>query len=757
MSSDHTVLRVTLWCAVLWLATSQTEGASSTEQPKMALTPPLGFNTWNKFGCTGISAEVLMSTADDFINLGLDKVGYEYVNSDDCWMQATRADNGAGPQIPNPQKFPNGMRVVADYIHSKGLKMGLYTARANQTCGKFAASCEHELVDIKQWANWTIDYMKDDSCGTCRTTGPHGPVIADYTAMQDAILQVGRPIVLTIEGGPDITQVYTGCCGNARRVGHDIAPEWLSMTSLIDIGSGLWPYAHNGSLGTAGGFWNDLDMLEVGNGEFDADANSLYEAQARSHYSLWCAMKAVMLLGCNLTAAGPKTLDIIRNADAVAINQDPWGRQAQRVKATPASNQSLAAGPHAVGVLKPCQQGLGLQQWKFKSSSTSGSTAALNIAPCNVSDEAQRFTLAHGALQSVLTNQCVDASLPSGTMPFSAPLQPCVANKSSQTAELDATTHHFHVGGSGHCLDCFNNQGPNVFIGGCKVPGQGDANQRFTPYSKGQGMYLSDLTATRGVDTCLTVRAPAMGSALYTEDTTGQAWCLGVGGPQSAFTAIPCNPSDPHFVVPSSTYGWTPVPAPLERQAPCDTQGAECISPPMGSNGTYTIQSDKLSYNGKNILMGYNNDFGASGPVPHSRWLFSGGEKFVLDPTSASGSPIRAVDSVNIIDDDNAGHVTKGGHFCVELNAGSSVEVWAGLLSGPRWVIALFNRSPSPDTISINFAEQLPDLAAAGVSPGTKFRLTDVWTKDQYPAAPSYSTVVGGHDTALLIATPVTV
>eukprot|EP00729_Bicosta_minor_P022249 gene22249-3703_t len=130
----------------------------------MALTPPMGFNTWNKFGCTGISAKTLMDTADSFISLGLDKIGYEFINSDDCWMQASRSDNGAGPQIPSPAKFPDGMRPVADYIHSKNLKIGLYTARGPHTCAKFAASCMHELVDIKQWANWTVDYMKDDSC-----------------------------------------------------------------------------------------------------------------------------------------------------------------------------------------------------------------------------------------------------------------------------------------------------------------------------------------------------------------------------------------------------------------------------------------------------------------------------------------------------------------------------------------------------------------------------------------------------------------
>lgn len=148
----------------------------------VASTPPMGFNTWNKFKC-GTSGEILMGVADQFHTLGLAAAGYEFVNSDDCWMDLERADGpngtvGAGPQVPNPTKFPQGMRAVADYIHSKNLKIGLYTARAPRTCAGFAGSCHFEHVDAAQWTNWTIDYMKDDSCGGC------GTAENDYTVMQ---------------------------------------------------------------------------------------------------------------------------------------------------------------------------------------------------------------------------------------------------------------------------------------------------------------------------------------------------------------------------------------------------------------------------------------------------------------------------------------------------------------------------------------------------------------------------------------------
>lgn len=232
-----------------------TRGGSCVDA--VAVTPPMGLNTWNSFGCDLISAQVLMAMADQMSSLGLKAVGYTYINSDDCWMTHSRSNGGAGPQVPDPVKFPQGMRPVADYIHSKGLKLGLYTALAPHTCGGYIGSCDHELIDVAQWANWTVDYMKDDYCGSCGR-----PVEVDYGVMASAIADVGRPMVLSIEGLPKIQDVYTGCCGNSRRVGHDIGPRWLSMTTLVDVGSGLWKYAHNGSLtappNPAAGFWNDL-------------------------------------------------------------------------------------------------------------------------------------------------------------------------------------------------------------------------------------------------------------------------------------------------------------------------------------------------------------------------------------------------------------------------------------------------------------------------------------------------------------------
>jgi len=167
----------------------------------------------------------------------------------DCWMSANRSADGN--QVANPDKFPAGFKAVADFIHGLGLKSGLYTAKGPKTCAGFAASCEHEGQDALQWAAWGIDYVKDDSCSSCRNNDT-----LDYSTMWAAIQASGREMVLTIEGGPDNAACSRGGCGNAHRVGHDITPLWMSMLSLVDVGSGLWPYAHNASDATYGGWWS---------------------------------------------------------------------------------------------------------------------------------------------------------------------------------------------------------------------------------------------------------------------------------------------------------------------------------------------------------------------------------------------------------------------------------------------------------------------------------------------------------------------
>ena len=158
----------------------------------------------------------------------------------------------SGDMIPNPEKFPNGFKHVADFIHGLGLKSGLYTAKGFFTCGGFAASCNHEAQDAALWASWGIDYAKDDSCSSC------GNKTDDelYHAMYEAIQASGREMVLTVEGAPDNALCSAGGCGNAKRVGHDINPNWMSMVSLVDIASGLWPFAHNSSNPLYGGWWS---------------------------------------------------------------------------------------------------------------------------------------------------------------------------------------------------------------------------------------------------------------------------------------------------------------------------------------------------------------------------------------------------------------------------------------------------------------------------------------------------------------------
>ena len=197
---------------------------------------------------------------------------------------------------------------------------GADTSASPWTCAGFAASCEFEAIDAKQWAEWKVDYMKEDACGQCREGGK----IEDYKAMQTAIDATGSPLILTIEGQPPFPEVADGKHGNARRVGHDIGPQWLSMTSLVDIGSGLWSFAHNDT--GSGGWWNDLDvsaaacsscrselvglsvyvclspspeaavqMIEIGNGAFTAEQSPQALAMAQTHMTYWSIMKAIMV------------------------------------------------------------------------------------------------------------------------------------------------------------------------------------------------------------------------------------------------------------------------------------------------------------------------------------------------------------------------------------------------------------------------------------------------------------------------------
>jgi alpha-galactosidase len=344
------------------------------EQESAARSPPMGWNSWDYFHCT-VDESILLTTAKLLNSTGLAAAGYRYVNSDDCWMAMCRnphllnesaphskCDSYRGPQIPNPKKFPRGMQAVATDIHDLGLRFGLYTSASQLTCDGYAASCGFEEIDMQQWAQWGVDYVKEDACGICRPGGK----IDDYAATQRAIAKTGRPMVLSIEGNPPFPIVADGRHGNSRRVGHDIQATWASMISLVDLGSGLWPYPHNGSRPGRKSWWNDFDIMEVGNGEFDPELGDANLQMARAHFTYWCILKSVLLLGNDLSQMSKQTLRVLSMLPAIEINQDSLGIPGRRIMSISPVNEPLVEGD-ATAMLSLCDAARPTQRWRFTS------------------------------------------------------------------------------------------------------------------------------------------------------------------------------------------------------------------------------------------------------------------------------------------------------------------------------------------------------------------------------------------------------
>jgi len=275
----------------------------------VAQTPPMGWNSWNHFRCPGLNEGVVKTTTNLFISTGLSKVGYSYINLDDCW-QISR--NSSGYIVADPSKFPSGIPSLVDYVHSHGLKFGLYTDRGLKTCQGRPGSYGYEEKDAEIYAKWGADYVKNDDCNI--PSG--GDADKDYGKMYNALKSTGRAIVHSVKGSEPIAKADT--VSNMRRVGHDIGDNFASMVSLIDIGSKLTSYAHPG-------FWNDLDMLEIGNG-------GLSTVEEVSHFSMWCIMKAPLILGNDLSKMSNSTLTVLLNEEAIEVNQDSEGKQGKLVE-----------------------------------------------------------------------------------------------------------------------------------------------------------------------------------------------------------------------------------------------------------------------------------------------------------------------------------------------------------------------------------------------------------------------------------------
>jgi alpha-galactosidase len=284
----------------------------------LALTPPMGWNSWNKFACN-VNEKLVRAAADSMVSTGMREAGYTYIVIDDCWQGARDAH---GDIQPDPEKFPSGMKALADYVHGKGLKFGIYSDAGEKTCGGRAGSRGHEFSDARQYAAWGVDYLKYDWCNTGTQNAP-----AAYLTMSQALQATGRPIVFSLcEWGNSAPWLWARHIGNLWRTTGDIADQWDGMHSngysmgvmrIVDMQAELESAA-------GPGHWNDPDMLEVGNG-------GMTDNEYRAHFSLWAVMAAPLIAGNDLAAMDAKTRAILLNKEVIAVDQDPLGVQARRV------------------------------------------------------------------------------------------------------------------------------------------------------------------------------------------------------------------------------------------------------------------------------------------------------------------------------------------------------------------------------------------------------------------------------------------
>ena len=298
--------------------------AQTSPSTNLAPTPPMGWNSWNKFACN-VSDELIRGMADALVKSGMKDAGYQYVVIDDCW-QVSR--DGAGNIVADAQRFPHGIKGLADYIHSTGLKFGIYSDAGSKTCAGRPGSLGHEYQDARQYAAWGVDYLKYDWCNTTTQDAP-----AAYALMRAALDATGRPIVLSIcewgKAQPWLWGKRVG--GNLWRATGDIQDRWegkkewspgdccsYGVVDIIDAVADLYSYA-------GPGHWNDPDMLEVGNG-------GMTDTEYRSHFSFWALLAAPLIAGNDLRTMPPEIHDILTNKEVIAINQDPLGRQGRRVR-----------------------------------------------------------------------------------------------------------------------------------------------------------------------------------------------------------------------------------------------------------------------------------------------------------------------------------------------------------------------------------------------------------------------------------------
>jgi hypothetical protein len=316
----------------------------------LAMTPPMGWNSWNIFA-KEIDEAKIKAAADAMVSSGMREAGYQYLVLDDAWMAAERDKNGA--LQADPVKFPRGMKEIGDYIHSRGLKFGIYEDRAYRTCQSLPGSFEHEQIDMATFAAWGVDYIKMDSC----SAEDNGRLSSeDYALYRKYIEEAGRPMVLSISDFGNAAWVWGGKeSSQLWRTGWDIQGSMNSVYNCADCsgGSNRTHPAFNGLWQFAGpGYWNDPDMLQVGN--FKIDDEKVSESANKAHFGLWCILAAPLMAGNDLPNMTDAVRDILTAPEVIAVNQDKRGVQGYKVFVDgklEVYNKPLADGTTAVLLL----------------------------------------------------------------------------------------------------------------------------------------------------------------------------------------------------------------------------------------------------------------------------------------------------------------------------------------------------------------------------------------------------------------------
>lgn len=309
--------------ALLAAVLCSTQALEQSERDALAPTPPMGWNSWNKFGCN-VSEDLIKSVAGAIATNGMKDAGYQYVVIDDCWQVSRDA---SGNVVADPKQFPSGIKALADYVHSKGLKFGLYSDAGAKTCAGRPGSQGYEYQDALRYASWGADYLKYDWCNTGTRNAEEA-----YLTMSSALLSTGRPLVFSIcEWGTAKPWFWGKGIGNLWRTTGDISDKWSSkkkwpdgtcceygMVDILDMQVGLESFA-------GPGHWNDPDMLEVGNG-------GMTIPEYRAHFSFWALLSAPLIAGNDVRSMSPEIKEILTNPEVIAVNQDRLGREGRRIR-----------------------------------------------------------------------------------------------------------------------------------------------------------------------------------------------------------------------------------------------------------------------------------------------------------------------------------------------------------------------------------------------------------------------------------------